>query len=46
MEAKKAEFDQKLVYLTEEIRAFTESDTSSTARPHFADAQHTMLQHK
>jgi hypothetical protein len=42
--ANKAEFDQKLVDLTQEIRASTESDTASTARPHIAEAQHTIVQ--
>jgi hypothetical protein len=36
MAANKAEFDQKLVDLKHEIRASTESDTASTARPHIA----------
>jgi hypothetical protein len=37
-------FDQKLVDLTQEIRAYTESDTASTARPHIAEAQQTIVQ--
>jgi hypothetical protein len=44
MAANKAEFDQKLVDLTQEIRASTESDTASTAGPHIAKAQQTILQ--
>jgi Retrotransposon gag protein/Zinc knuckle len=44
MAANKAEFDQKLVDLTQEIRASTESDTASTARPHIAEAQQTIVQ--
>jgi hypothetical protein len=44
MAANKAEFDQKLVDLTQEIRAFTEIDTASTARPHIAEAQQTIVQ--
>jgi Retrotransposon gag protein len=44
MAANKAEFDQKLVDLTQEIRASTESDTASTARPHVSEAQQTILQ--
>jgi hypothetical protein len=44
MAANKAEFDQKLVDLTHEIRASTESDTASTARPHIAEAQQTIVQ--
>jgi hypothetical protein len=44
MAANKAEFDQKLVDLTQEIRASTESDTASTARPHVAEAQHFIVQ--
>jgi hypothetical protein len=40
----KAEFDQKMVHLTQEIRASTESDTASTARPHIAEAQQTIVQ--
>ena len=39
MAANKAEFDQKLVELTQEIRASTESESTSTARPHDAEAQ-------
>jgi hypothetical protein len=39
MAANKAEIDQKLVDLTQEIRASTQSDTASTARPHIAEAQ-------
>jgi hypothetical protein len=46
MAADKAEFDQKLVDLTQEIRASTESDTASTARPHVAEAQQTIVQYK
>jgi hypothetical protein len=37
-------FDQKLVDLTQEIRASTECDTASTARPHIAEAQQTIVQ--
>jgi hypothetical protein len=44
MAANKAEFDQKLVDLTQEIRASTEIDTASTARPHVAEAQQTIVQ--
>jgi hypothetical protein len=44
MAANKAEFDQKLVDLTQEIRASTESDTASTSRPHIADGQQTIVQ--
>jgi hypothetical protein len=44
MAANMAEFDQKLVDLTQEIRASTESDTASTARPHIAEAQQTIAQ--
>jgi exonuclease VII large subunit len=44
MAAGKAEFDQKLVDLVQEIRASTESDTASTARPHVAEAQQTVVQ--
>jgi hypothetical protein len=44
MAANKAEPDQKLVDLTQEIRASTESDTASTARPHIAEAQQTIVQ--
>jgi hypothetical protein len=44
MAANKAEFDQKLVDLTKEIRASTKSDTESTARPHVAEAQQTIVQ--
>jgi hypothetical protein len=43
MAAKKAEFDQKLVDLTQEIRASTESGTASTASPHVAEAQQTIV---
>jgi hypothetical protein len=39
-----ADFDQKLVDLTQEIRASTESDTSSTARPHIPEVQQTIVQ--
>jgi non-homologous end joining protein Ku len=39
MAANKAEFDQNLVNLMQEIRASTESDSPSTARPHVAEAQ-------
>jgi hypothetical protein len=44
MAAKKAEFDQKLVDLTQKIRTSTESDTESTAKPHVAEAQQTIVQ--
>jgi hypothetical protein len=44
MAANAAEFDQKLVDLTQEILASTESDTASTARPHIAEAQQTIVQ--
>jgi Retrotransposon gag protein len=44
MAANKAEFDQKLVDLTQEIRASTVSDTASTARQHIAEAQQTIVQ--
>jgi hypothetical protein len=44
MAANKAEFDQKLVDLTQEIRAYTESDAALTARPHIAEAQQTIVQ--
>jgi hypothetical protein len=44
MAANKAYFDKKLVDLTQEIRASTESDTASTARPHIAEAQQTIVQ--
>jgi hypothetical protein len=44
--ANKAEFDQKLVDLTQEIRASTEIDTASTVRPHNAEAQQTIVQPK
>jgi hypothetical protein len=44
MAANAAEFDQKLVDLTQEILASTESDTASTARPHTAEAQQTIVQ--
>jgi hypothetical protein len=42
--ANMAEFDQKLVDMTQEIRASTENDTASTARPHVAEAQQTIVQ--
>jgi hypothetical protein len=42
--ANKAEFDQKLVDPTQEIRASTEIDTASTARPHIAEAQQKIVQ--
>jgi hypothetical protein len=45
MAAIKAEFNQKLVDLTQEICASTEVDTASTARPHIAEAQQTIVQH-
>jgi hypothetical protein len=35
-----------MVYLTEKIRASTESDTASTAIPHVAEAQQTIVQPK
>jgi hypothetical protein len=35
---------QKLVDMTQEIRASTERDTGSTARPHIAEAQQTIIQ--
>jgi hypothetical protein len=44
MAANKADFDQKLVDLSQEIRASTESDTASTARPHIAETQQTIAQ--
>jgi hypothetical protein len=44
MAANKAEVDQKLVDLTQEIRASTEGDTASTARPHIAEAQQNIVQ--
>jgi hypothetical protein len=44
MAANKAEFDQKLVDLMQEIRASTESDTASTARPLTMEAQQTIVQ--
>jgi hypothetical protein len=44
MAANKADFDQKLVDLTQEIRASTESDTESAARSHVAEAQQTIVQ--
>jgi hypothetical protein len=44
MAANKDEFDQKMVDLTQEIRASTESHTASTARPHIAEAQQTIVQ--
>jgi hypothetical protein len=44
MAANKAEFDQKLVHLTQEIRASTESDTASTVTPHVSEAQQTSVQ--
>ena len=44
MAANKAEFDQKLVDLTQEIRASTESESASTARPRDAEAQQTIVQ--
>jgi hypothetical protein len=44
MAANKAEFDQNLVDLTQEIRASTASDTASTAIPHVAEAQQTIVQ--
>jgi hypothetical protein len=44
MEANKTELDQNLVDLTQEIRASTEIDTASTARPHIAEAQQTIVQ--
>jgi hypothetical protein len=40
----KAEFDQKLVDLMQEIRASTESNSTSTASPHIAMAQQTIVQ--
>jgi hypothetical protein len=44
MAVNKAEFDQKLVDLTQEIRASTESDTASTARPHISEARQNIVQ--
>jgi hypothetical protein len=44
MAANMAEFDLKMVDLTQEIHASTESDTTSAARPHVAEAQQTFLQ--
>jgi hypothetical protein len=44
MAANKADFDQKLVDLTQEIGASTESGTVSTARPHVAEAQQNIVQ--
>jgi hypothetical protein len=44
MAANKAEFDHNLVDLTQEIRASTECDTASIARPHVTEAQRTILQ--
>jgi hypothetical protein len=46
MVAAKAEFNKKLVYLTQEIRSSTESYTDSIAVPHIAEAQQTILQPK
>jgi hypothetical protein len=42
--ANKAEVDQKLVDLMQEIRASTESDSASTAWPHVTEAQQSILQ--
>jgi hypothetical protein len=44
MAANQTEFDQKLVDLTQDIRASTESDKASTARRHAAEVQQTILQ--
>jgi exonuclease VII large subunit len=44
MTANKAEFDNKLVDFTHEIRASTKSDTASTARPHVVEAQQNIVQ--
>jgi hypothetical protein len=44
MAANKLEFDQKLVELTQEIRASTESDSASTAKPHVAESPKTIVQ--
>jgi hypothetical protein len=44
MAANKAEFDQKLVDLTQEIRLSAESDTASAARTHIVEAQQTIVQ--
>jgi hypothetical protein len=44
MAANKAEFDQKLVDLTQETRTSTVRNSASTARPHVAEAQQTIVQ--
>jgi hypothetical protein len=44
MAANTAEFDQKLVDLKQEIGASTGIDTASTAIPHIAEAQQTIVQ--